>query len=232
MAAKRRTYELLTDDSPLFAEVMGAVDTVRSQWHHDTASARVAVLWKHGVKPNRDGKLMLGQMGVAGALERELHSYDAKLILNFAAWPTLSELQRLALCDHEFCHLSVDYDKHGDPKYHIDGCQKFRLRGHFIEEFPEVVERHGLWKSDVVTFARVCRTAQLTLPFDGLEAAGLPAHSADPRGVTAALERLVDVSTRGGTIGVPVGKSATLTPADGDRIRRPGRARAGAGATA
>lgn len=39
---------------------------------------------------------------------------------------------------------------------------KLRIRPHFIEEFPQIIRRWGLWKGDVEVFARAA-AAQLTL---------------------------------------------------------------------
>lgn len=64
----------------------------------------------------------------------------------------LSDEQRVALVDHELCHFQVTED--GEPK----------LRSHTVEEFADVVKRHGLWKPDVEWFATVTRAAR-PLPF-------------------------------------------------------------------
>lgn len=66
----------------------------------------------------------------------------------------LSDAQRVALVDHELCHCTVNED--GVPT----------LLHHDVEEFGQVVERHGLWKPDLAWFARQTSGAQV-LPFDG-----------------------------------------------------------------
>lgn len=70
-------------------------------------------------------------------------------------WENLTEAGRLALVDHELCHLDLDYDE-------LTGKTKRRIRGHSIEEFSEIVHRHGLWKSDLAEFAK--HIPQPTLP--------------------------------------------------------------------
>lgn len=64
----------------------------------------------------------------------------------------LSDEQRVALVDHELCHFSINEE--GEPK----------LRSHTVEEFADVVKRHGLWKPDVEWFATVAKGAR-PLPF-------------------------------------------------------------------
>lgn len=57
------------------------------------------------------------------------------------AWEVLSAKQRYALVDHELAHMGVDED--GKPY----------LIGHDLEEFEQIVWRHGLWRSDIESFA-------------------------------------------------------------------------------
>lgn len=59
-------------------------------------------------------------------------------------WDQLTDEQQLALVDHELSHLRVDYDDDGTPQLSI--------RAHEVEEFGGVIERHGLWGSDVAAF--------------------------------------------------------------------------------
>lgn len=66
----------------------------------------------------------------------------------------LSDAQCVALVDHEFCHCQVNAA--GVPV----------LVHHDVEEFGQVVERHGLWKPDLAWFARQTSGARV-LPFDG-----------------------------------------------------------------
>ncbi len=69
-------------------------------------------------------------------------------------WPKLNETQRTALVDHELCHLGVEIPEQ-------DQERKLVLRGHDLEEFAAVVQRHGLWRPAVETFHAAVAT-QLT----------------------------------------------------------------------
>lgn len=64
-------------------------------------------------------------------------------------WDIYTDHQRIALIDHELCHMAFDED--GKP----------RLRPHDLQEFSAVVQRHGLWASDVQSMAKAM---QLHLP--------------------------------------------------------------------
>lgn len=69
-------------------------------------------------------------------------------ILEFArdVWATLSDVQKRALVDHELCHCSIEIDDEGE--LHLG------MRPHDIEEFAEIVDRHGLWRDDLKIFAK------------------------------------------------------------------------------
>ena len=60
----------------------------------------------------------------------------------FDAWEKLSASQRRALIDHELMHCGIDQD------------EKLYLHPHDIEDFGDIMRRHGLWKPDLREFAR------------------------------------------------------------------------------
>ena len=66
-------------------------------------------------------------------------------------WERLTAAGQEALVDHELCHLAWQEN----PK---TGFLKRVIRGHNVEEFNEIIRRHGLWKPDLKEFAK-----QLTL---------------------------------------------------------------------
>lgn len=70
-------------------------------------------------------------------------------------WQHLEEFQREALVDHELCHCTIEVDD--------DGMPKLVLVAHDVEEFNEVVYRHGLWLPDLTRFIRAIGPDQLSL---------------------------------------------------------------------
>lgn len=62
------------------------------------------------------------------------------IIINDSCWDLLSKKQKKAVLDHEVCHITVDMTDKGI---------KYGLRRHTIEEFIEVVERHGAYLTDI-----------------------------------------------------------------------------------
>lgn len=126
--------------------------------HSHLVEAKICLAWKIGCKPDADGHVMLGQARKASDLDRELHTFDFVILLNFEAWNAagFNEEQMTALIDHELCHCQVTLDNDtGEEKRDAKGHPVWRIRKHDIEEFCEIVGRHGLWKKDLEKFARV-----------------------------------------------------------------------------
>lgn len=132
------------------------LDKAIAAWHPHLQDAHVVIEWRRGWTADKDGKLRLGTMRKRGDSERNLVEYDAVLTLNEEAWEHLDERGKLALIDHECCHLQVQEDEETDDgkKYDENGRVCYRIRKHDIEEFQDVVSRHGCYKNDLEAFVR------------------------------------------------------------------------------
>ena len=161
MTAKRRTgskpkkvsYQLLR---PLEAPSAYALLEELVETHHDDLrDARIALAWCTSWKPDVDGRVTLGRCKKASDLDRELAAFDFVILLQQEFWTSeaVTDAQRRALLDHELCHAAVALDDEGEPKVDERGRTVYRLRKHDIEEFSQIVERHGTWKRDLEQFA-------------------------------------------------------------------------------
>lgn len=166
---KKVNYTLIREkDEPAMYEMLA--ELIAANHQETLGEANVALAWRVGLKKDPDGLLILGKMKKVTDLDRELHRWDFVIILNREAWQDLDDAQRRALVDHECCHGSVARNKDGSVKKNDRGRPVFRLRKHDIEEFREVVERHGLYKHDLESFAAACaekRKAPLFAADDG-----------------------------------------------------------------
>jgi Putative phage metallopeptidase len=131
-------------------------------YHEDVEEARFALAWCRSWKTDVDGHKKLGMCRKATDLDRELAPYDFVVLLNEGFWtdPTVTDLQREALLDHELCHAEVARDKYGSSKRDANERLVFRIRRHDIEEFTCIGERHGLWKRDLEAFAAALRRSK------------------------------------------------------------------------
>ena len=124
--------------------------------HSQLKNAKIAIAWRFGWKQDTDGRLRLGQTKKGSDLDRAMHKYDFVLLVNHEAWNqgNLDDNQKLALIDHELCHCEVSNDTNGEPKTDEEGRIVYRIRKHDIEEFEDVVSRHGLYTHELEEFAQ------------------------------------------------------------------------------
>lgn len=122
--------------------------------HGHLADAKIGLAWRMGWRSNPDGILTLGQCRKRGDLDRELDGFDFVILLNKEAWPVLNEKSKRALLDHELCHANIVIDANGEPKKNDRDRLVCRIRKHDVEEFRQIVERHGAWTQDLAKMAQ------------------------------------------------------------------------------
>lgn len=153
---KKLAFELIPEFADVKKKLLSGPHQLLEQarrWHPHLNEARIALAWRKEWKEDKDGLLVLGKCKKTSDLEKELHPFDFIVLLNREMWEALDEEQRLALVDHELCHAQVTLDG-TEAKRDDRGRIVYRVRKHDVEEFREVVERHGLYKSDLEAFAR------------------------------------------------------------------------------
>lgn len=102
------------------------------------------------------GKTVLAQTSkIPDKVKPYLHTeLDILIVIAEDQWANLDTLQRTALIDHELCHITVS--KSG-----------WTTRAHDIDEFVEIIQRHGLWNGDLfgarTTLSRASEAGQLSL---------------------------------------------------------------------
>lgn len=131
-------------------EFLELVNEVRNEHHADTLEhARIAVVFIPKA-PKSQGNVKLGQARALSAVDRLLSEYDFELRFG---WDCLQELPldaRRALIDHELSHCNADVDDNGEVKWVV--------RGHDVEEFASIIERHGLWRQELEEFDGAMRS--------------------------------------------------------------------------
>jgi hypothetical protein len=157
--ARRVGYELIERDHvgghPVYAML---AELVRDH-HEDLRPARFAIAWNLTWQPDADGRTKIGMAKRASDLDRELAAFDFVILLRRAFWKDdrVTDEQRRALLDHELCHCARATTKGGDPAVDERGRPVWRIRKHDIEEFSEVVDRHGMWSRDLENLAAALR---------------------------------------------------------------------------
>lgn len=165
-----------------------AADLIRDvEMHKPLAQARIEYVWRDKASKSNDRVVLAKARKVSGlnaylanasAGLMDLDANEPLFVVEVAAdtWERLKPEQRIALIDHELCHLVVDENGDGDPV--------LSTRGHDLEEFACIVERHGLWKSDVAAFGdQVIEQLALAIDADSrfLHDLGIDPDADDPR---------------------------------------------------
>jgi Putative phage metallopeptidase len=146
------------DAQGIAPEAYKILKEVRDRDHGDTKASRIALAWRLRLKPDPDGRLELGKCIKVSDLYREYADYDFIITLNKEVWEDERFIRekKLALLDHEMCHTAPVYDAEtGEHKADERGRFLFRIRRHSIEEFHEIVHRHGCYKADLEAFAQI-----------------------------------------------------------------------------
>lgn len=128
-----------------------AKETVIPKWHPHLVSLPIRYEFASEL-PQKNGRLILAKTKKSTPMEEYLCGAKAFLIVDKPRWALLSEEQRVALIDHELCHIVEDKKNGG-----------FRMQGHDVEEFTENIQRHGAWKEDIQHFLWFTKEAQLEL---------------------------------------------------------------------
>lgn len=144
------TYEIAEDAKPIGAELI-------KQFHPHLLGMSIPLLYIFRSKAaESNGKTVLGKAKrVSGMnaflayrhLVEEGEDYPPLVFVIELAkdyWYHLTPEQRVALVDHELCHFGPD-----------------GMRAHDVEEFREVIDRHGLWRPDLEKMALTMAQHQL-----------------------------------------------------------------------
>ena len=146
-----RTYE----DFPEAAEI--ANEIVIPRWHPNLENIAIRYLVTGEMKAR--GHLCYAKVQKASPLLEYLGKAKVFMIVNGVAWGTMDDASRIALVDHELCHVrpKTDFDEEGDEV--LTG--EVQIVGHDLEEFKAVVERHGEWDASVHLFSQALAAGRL-----------------------------------------------------------------------
>jgi hypothetical protein len=124
--------------------IIELLNEVRREYHPELLDASFIVLTRSPAA-QKGGKTVLGSVKKASAEAQGLAGEGADYILTLSLndWNALRDRQRRALLDHELCHCVGEEDEE-------TGEMKWKLRGHDIEEFTDVIRRWGAWPEDII----------------------------------------------------------------------------------
>lgn len=132
-------------------EVIALVQEAIDQWHPVLQHARLGVCFR-SEEQKRGTHAIWATISKVSPHVGVLAHLDYVLWFAKPVWERLPRAGRLALIDHELCH-AIENDS-GD----------WAIREHDVEEFYEVIERHGLWRTGLMNLGKVVTAAQASFP--------------------------------------------------------------------
>lgn len=136
--------------------------------HDHLREAEIGWIWTTAAQMDRD-KAVAGQCELVQPMQRKWSSARQHWLLRhwFGAVPdfvitidvgfaaTADDWAFCALIEHELCHAAQDIDTMGEPRFDREGRPVFRIIGHDVEQFDDVVERYGATAAGVERMVRL-----------------------------------------------------------------------------
>ncbi len=119
--------------------------------HQHLANWRIGCVFRETLA-EQAGKVHLAHASKVGAKLQHFSDLDFLIEVNWSAWLELTDEQRVALIDHELCHMGTKETDEGDRPV---------LLPHDVQEFTAIVKRWGLWTDELAHFAKAVRQADL-----------------------------------------------------------------------
>jgi len=126
------------------ASVIEMAKELIDEFHPHLKEARIGFIFRDEAPVSR-GNYTLGKATKVSERMKVLIDLDFVIWIAEDVWEKLDTERRRALIDHELCHCRYD------P---ADGAS---IRNHDVEEFVDVVERHGFWSCDLLRLESIAK---------------------------------------------------------------------------
>lgn len=122
--------------------------------HPELASANITYLFMDKT-PSKGGRDVPGKATKVSGRWSYLTGQNFVIEVASPMWSEFSEDQRLALVDHllECCTGEEEEDT---------GEMKWSIRSPDVQEFATILDRHGIWNPDLLSFVRVAQEVDLS----------------------------------------------------------------------
>ncbi len=134
---------------PVDEELLRIAQEVIDAWHPELKRARIGFVFKSEAGTHK-GHMVLADVGAIPARMKIHLELDYIVSVAFDVWNRFDDKKRRALLDHEFCHC-----------YRNSNTGEWTTRDHDVQEFVEVVQRHGLWTNSLTEMDQAIRQAPL-----------------------------------------------------------------------
>ena len=162
-------------------EAYKTMENLIEKYHKHLKEAKI-VIYANDKSKTKGDKVIIAESSKASNKLKASINADFTITLYVDTWSSLSPDQKQACLDHELTHCGVQYepireqiglsktgksktrivrDEYGRVQYTSDikrdenGVPKWKLVIHDLEEFRDIVRRHGMWDEDIQRFKEV-----------------------------------------------------------------------------
>lgn len=122
-----------------------------SKYHPHLANCKIAYLYKNKDMKSK-GRVKIATAEKCSPKLKALTEYDFLIVVSFPAYNSLSDKQKRAIIDHELEHCWCEEDDTGELTYSIIP--------HDVEEFGSIIQRHGLYYTDLEKMGRIVKSVE------------------------------------------------------------------------
>lgn len=144
-------WQLIDNDDELYDFVGDLIDKYHGG-DRDLEGLNFVVMWKHNVKQDQDGYIVLADVTKSSDQARELRPHDVVIGINKDAWSVLEVDQRRVVIDCQLERIAVCVDKEGDPKEDDRSRRMYRLRRLEVLDDQTMQRRHSMTIHEVQQF--------------------------------------------------------------------------------
>ena len=132
-------------------EIARMAEQIREKHHEHLEGAKIAYVIVPG-SPKTKGKTVLGKCREITGIISLVTDADFIIQIPWLTWQGLTDTQRIAVLDHELSHYGADEDTE-------TGAVTYCVLPHDVEEFKDIIARHGFYTEDRMEFGETCAKA-------------------------------------------------------------------------
>ncbi len=128
-------------------EIYDLIQGVIHQYHsgqNRLDDLNYVLMWRHNVKPDQDGYIILAEVSKSSDKMRELRPHDVIIGINKAAWSWLSEVQKRLVVDYQLERIVQCLDKEDQPKEDDRSRLVYRLKRMEVIDDQTMMRRHNM----------------------------------------------------------------------------------------
>lgn len=143
----------LIEDTDLYAFVHDLLAKYhRGNDEADLTNLSPVLMWRHNLKPDQDGYILLSDITKSSDKARELRPHDVIIGINRDAWEFLDDAQKSVVIDSQLERVAICLDKDGNIKEDDQSRMIYRLRRNEVLDDATMLRRHGKTLSEVRQF--------------------------------------------------------------------------------